>query len=223
MSTTKKPMLSQTHAVFRSLQAEIRSIISRLPETVDVNLKQGLLNAHKKLSDYFHLFDQSDYCMWASRAYSSSSSLGHLFTNLPVLDPRISYEGLLEDYRHDVELHADLEKSMVRLRAHYIMNYASTGTTPSDPIPDPTVPNGSPQKISLTARYTKNRRPTDSAAELDEYFRLTKNPEPFDTVDPLQWWYTNRDKFPNLYRLARDILAIPGMLYLLYDCPNGSS
>jgi hypothetical protein len=133
---------------------------------------------------------------------------------LPVLDPRISYESLLDDYKDDVELHADLEKSVVNLREHYINNYASIGTTSSDPTPDPTVQNGSPQKQkrTFTSRYGKHRRPTTAASELDEYFRLTKNPEPFDSVDPLQWWYARKDQFPNLYRLARDVLAIPGML-----------
>jgi hypothetical protein len=70
MSTTKRPMLSQTHAIFRSLQEEIKTIIRQLPDNADDNLKQGLIDAHMKLSHYFHLFDQSDYCMWASRVYS---------------------------------------------------------------------------------------------------------------------------------------------------------
>jgi hypothetical protein len=67
MSTTKTPMLSQTHAMFHTLQAKIKDILKSLPENIDHNLCEGLVNAHRKLSDYFYLFDQSEYCMWASR------------------------------------------------------------------------------------------------------------------------------------------------------------
>jgi hypothetical protein len=89
---------------------------------------------------------------------------------LLVLDPRISYEGLHEDYQDDPDLHAELEKSMVALRDHFLANYTTTGIDTTDPTPDPTVPNGSPQKISFTSRYGKKRHPTTTASELDEYF-----------------------------------------------------
>jgi hypothetical protein len=58
---------------------------------------------------------------------------------------------LLEDYKNGVELHADLEKATVKLREDYISKYAETGTTLSDTITDPTVPNGSPQKHNFTS------------------------------------------------------------------------
>ena len=44
--------------------------------------------------------------------------------------------------------------------------------------------------------------------EIDEFFKLP--PESF-TVDPIHWWAGRRAQFPNLSRLARDILSIPGM------------
>ena len=31
-----------------------------------------------------------------------------------------------------------------------------------------------------------------------------------DTKDPLMWWYEHRGAFPNLSRMARDYLSIPG-------------
>jgi hypothetical protein len=67
MSTTKKSMLSSTHAVFMGLQEEIKEIIKGLPQDVDPALKKGLVEAHRKLSDYFTKFDQSDYYHWAAR------------------------------------------------------------------------------------------------------------------------------------------------------------
>jgi hypothetical protein len=66
MSSTGKPMLSTTHAVFRGLQEELRKAIAALPETVNPNIKLGLVNAHRKLSDYYHSFDQSPFYTWAT-------------------------------------------------------------------------------------------------------------------------------------------------------------
>jgi hypothetical protein len=66
MSSTKKSMLSTTHAVFRGLQEELQKAIASLPETVNPNIKKGLLDAHRKLSDYYHSFDQSPFYTWAA-------------------------------------------------------------------------------------------------------------------------------------------------------------
>jgi hypothetical protein len=33
-------------------------------------------------------------------------------------------------------------------------------------------------------------------------------------IDPIQWWAGRRAQFPNLSRLARDILSIPGVFLL---------
>jgi hypothetical protein len=56
---------------------------------------------------------------------------------------------------------------------------------------------------------------TSAYDELTEYFRITSIPEPFDKVDPIQWWYTRHEQFPNLYCLARDILCIPGKYFIV--------
>jgi hypothetical protein len=42
-----------------------------------------------------------------------------------VLDPRISYEGLMADYEQDANLLADLEKAKSALHTFYHDNYAS--------------------------------------------------------------------------------------------------
>ncbi|KZV63207.1 hypothetical protein PENSPDRAFT_590276, partial [Peniophora sp. CONT] len=44
--------------------------------------------------------------------------------------------------------------------------------------------------------------------ELDMYFALPRSD--WDTCNPLNWWHDRRGDFPNLSRLARDILCIPG-------------
>jgi hypothetical protein len=70
----------------------------------------------------------------------------------------------------------------------------------------PVVQNGSPQKVDFTARYKRTlHRVVD---ELEDYFKLQQ--EDFDTCQPLDWWWRRRAQFPNLYRLAHDVLAIPG-------------
>lgn len=74
MSATKKPMLSQTHAVFRTLQSALKSNICNLPVSSDPTrvaaqkkLRDGLVKAHLKLSEYFSRFDTSPYYLWAAR------------------------------------------------------------------------------------------------------------------------------------------------------------
>ena len=49
-------------------------------------------------------------------------------------------------------------------------------------------------------------------SELVEYLRL-----PVENVpDPLRWWIINSHLYPNLSRMARDYLSIPGMSSHLY-------
>ena len=125
-----------------------------------------------------------------------------------MLDPRISYESLKEDYADDANLLADLEKAKLVLHTFYHDNYSSftSSTDKSSSTTRPIVQNGSPQKVDFTARYKRtNRRVSD---ELEDYFKLGL--EDFEKCQPLDWWWGRRAQFPNLYRLARDILAIPG-------------
>ena len=49
--------------------------------------------------------------------------------------------------------------------------------------------------------------------ELEEYFKLL--PEDFEKCDPIKWWVGRRAQFPNLFRLAHDILCIPGMCHAI--------
>jgi hypothetical protein len=59
MSATKTPMLSTTHAVFRGLQDDLRTILRDLPSSVSLSIKKGLTDAHRKLSDYYYKYDES--------------------------------------------------------------------------------------------------------------------------------------------------------------------
>jgi hypothetical protein len=67
MSTTKRPMLSSTHAIFRGLQDSLTESLRSLPNDTPTLLRRALLNAHRKLSDYYGKSDESPYYTWASR------------------------------------------------------------------------------------------------------------------------------------------------------------
>jgi hypothetical protein len=213
MSTTKKPMLSSSRDTFFTLQRDIKAIIRSLPPNVDRTLRDGLVNAHLKLSTYLSKFDQSEYPLWASCKYFRTESSALLIIET-VLDPRLGYDGILQDINEmepgtdKTQLLEELEKAKASLKAHFISNYASTGKSAFDPIPDATVPNGSPQK--LNSRHRRKVKPADPNSELDQFFILCQ----FDNTcgdDPLEWWAVKRHSYPNLYRMVRDILSIPGM------------
>jgi hypothetical protein len=66
MSTTKLPMLSTTHAIFRGLQDDIKGILRNLPNSVSPRIKLGLTDAYRKLSDYYYQYDASPFYTWAA-------------------------------------------------------------------------------------------------------------------------------------------------------------
>ena len=131
------------------------------------------------------------------------------FTLHAVLDPWISYKGLLTDCENDSSMWWHLEHSRDQLRAHYCANYLrdsslDTGSTSSMPS---IAPGGSPQKVDFTAQYRK--WVWAYIDELKEFFKLPQ--ENFDSCDHIKWWAGRRSQFPNLSCLAHDILSIPGL------------
>ncbi|KAK0437090.1 uncharacterized protein EV420DRAFT_1487276 [Desarmillaria tabescens] len=67
---------------------DIKKIIATLPMSTPPELKQGLLDAHRKLSNYYYKYDESPFYTWAA-----------------LLDPRILYtKGLKRDYKNDLDL-----------------------------------------------------------------------------------------------------------------------
>jgi len=66
MSATKVPMLSTTHAIFRGLQDDLKGILRDLPDSVSPKIKLGLVDTHRKLSDYYYRYDESPFYTWAA-------------------------------------------------------------------------------------------------------------------------------------------------------------
>ena len=151
----------------------------------------------------------------------------HFLYKIAVLDPRISYLGLLDDCEGDTLLCTYLEESKVKLEAHYRAGYAKPLISASGPpLTAQSLTSSisstsarSPQKVDFTSRYSK--RMHLNVDEIDEFFKLP--PKSF-AVDPIHWWAGRRAQFPNLSRLARDILSIPGVsqlphfMYQCHDC-----
>ncbi len=66
MSMSRVSMLSTTHAIFRGLQEHVRKIYCDLPTGTAPKIMDGLLNLHKKLSDYYYKYNQSPFYIWAT-------------------------------------------------------------------------------------------------------------------------------------------------------------
>src|ERR1700679_3039604 len=115
-----------------------------------------------------------------------------------------------DDYANDNDLTDYLNESKQSLHEQYLKDYAPVNS--STPLPPPCETSSarrapsSPQKVDFTSRF--RRKENRAVDELEEYFKLPQ--EDFETCNPIQWWFGRRTQFPNLFRLARDILSIPG-------------
>jgi hypothetical protein len=122
------------------------------------------------------------------------------------------YSGLKDDYKDDTSLLSYLEDAKKLLTDHFHQFYAhkvqSSKQNLSDKVATSTNSGGKNKepKFDFTARYSKKERQTFD--ELEEYLKL--HPEDFGSCCPFQWWQGRRAQFPNLYRLATDVLSIPG-------------
>ena len=67
MLVAQAPALSVVLTIFCDIQDDIQAAYRELPLLAPLALKQGVLNAHWKLSNYYYLTDASPYYIWASR------------------------------------------------------------------------------------------------------------------------------------------------------------
>ena len=109
-----------------------------------------------------------------------------------MLDPRISYEGVKEDYASDPDLLTYLESAKESLQDYYKTDYANRNiqATASGTVAGPTAPSSSfnePMSVDFVARYKKERVYID---ELEVYFKVPR--EDFNSCDPIKWWISRR-------------------------------
>lgn len=69
-------------------------------------------------------------------------------------------------------------------------------------------------RFNFTSRYSASQGESTPDDELDEYFNMKRVKE-WDGCDPVAWWGNHAAQFPNLSKLARDILSIPGNVQLI--------
>ena len=136
--------------------------------------------------------------------YSFLTALYNINSFLAVLDPCIGYSAFRADCADEPELQFHIDDSLTDLRAYYNMWYAPRSSSGR---PSTTRPHiNKLGKINFLARYDTS---SASLNELDDFLRLPK--ERWSKCDPILWWAARREQFPNLARLARDILSIPGL------------
>ena len=118
-----------------------------------------------------------------------------------MLDPRISYEGMLADYADHPNLLMDLEKAKTELYKHYQQHYAGQSFQPNsnrDVVMDSdgaSTNTSSSKSFQFVSRY--GQRDRQAINELDEYFKIV--PEDFDLCNSIEWWWNRRGQFPHLY------------------------
>ena len=163
-----------------------------------------LMNHLERLSspsDHSSVYTESSSIKDAAKAafvklnkyYDISSELCTIAT---VLDPRHK----LDFYKADNNLSADNPEEICSfVKSFYNRDYASGISS-----------NPSPEKPSLLAElFQQSTTHYYEQSEFDVYISepVARHHSKFDVLD---YWRINSDRFPNLSRMARDYLAVPG-------------
>jgi hypothetical protein len=129
------------------------------------------------------------------------------FFSKSVLDPRISTQTFEADFNDDADMLAHINDCKAKLRTLYD-NYTSEEPPHTEP---------------STLESLGSELPTPAEDELEEYFQLAPDTS---GIDPVKWWSDRSSSFPNLSRLARNVLSIPGeflsspVQFELHPTPN---
>jgi len=107
------------------------------------------------------------------------------------------------NFANDPTLLADLEKSKLHLHKYYNKYYAASPAPSRDA-------NNICSKSSATSDFTAHYKSIipDAFDKLEEYFKIKR--KDFKKCNPIRWWRSQHEDWPNLYHLACDILCIPG-------------
>ncbi|KAJ7342951.1 hypothetical protein DFH08DRAFT_811283 [Mycena albidolilacea] len=170
MPTTSRPMLSFTHMIFCGLQKSLKEKLAALPADSPPELVEGLMKAHQKLSDYYYMYDQSPFYIWASS--------------------RFNFKKLRKEYAHDPELSKYLEEQK-SLQTYFDKHYpAATMSKPSAATVTAVDGAGSScPKVINFAVFDQGSDNEDEHDELDSYFNA---PRIGLDANPVQWWYADK-------------------------------
>jgi hypothetical protein len=131
MSSRDKTMISSVFGVFMALQDDVRAHL-RKSDGVSSELKQGLLDVHKKLAEYFRKLDASSYYICSACEFRAWDIM--LILNLPiypVLDPQTTYHGCLNAVGDDFEFRCHILDSKFAFELRFRSQY---GTLPPSPM-----------------------------------------------------------------------------------------
>ena len=121
-----------------------------------------------------------------------------------VLDPRLN----ISFYEIPERTKAQNTTQMNSAKTEVLYYYETMGYKLDAPVVPAAVAIPSPTKATISRIFKKPRVVFDAAGcQVEKYCSL--EPVSEDT-DPLQWRKSKSDIFPNLSKMARDILAIPG-------------
>ena len=141
--------------------------------------------------------------------WSSNSNL------IKVLDPQISYRGLITDCGDNLSAKGDIDFAKEKLETCYQSHYHwAPQSLPTTSQPQLSVTTSqlttSLQKVNFTSRFKQHTPATWN--ELKDYFKLPQ--EDFEACDPLKWWAGRVAQFLNLSKFARDFFGAPGMFFV---------
>ncbi|GBE83702.1 hypothetical protein SCP_0507580 [Sparassis crispa] len=160
----------------------IKKALRSLPSGVPPQLKAGLLNAYKKLSDYHTFFDESPYYIWAC-----------------LLDPCINYEGLRVEASKDKNVHnheeylSHIDTAKSKLKEQYLDYYlldSHDSVVNQDISSGSHLPNTGAMRTPVASDFLTvyaseaERSPTE---ELDEYLKMKPLGFSPRASHPLKW------------------------------------
>ncbi|KAK4698833.1 hypothetical protein P7C70_g7436, partial [Phenoliferia sp. Uapishka_3] len=179
------PSSAKVAAVYDCLMDDVSEFLSELPEGAPSELKQALAEAHNKLAVYSAKRDDSKFAVWAA-----------------VFDHRYKkaffYQGHHED---DYEVHSVLDE----LDSYLNINYSSAPSAAGQSVSLQGL-TWTEQKLAKAQSTGASRRPSEELAAYcaDETAYSVRD------GGTLAFWKTNACKWPQLARMARDMLSIPG-------------
>ncbi len=180
-SSDKYPSLSVVVPLYNSLLDHVKSYLEE--NTCD--------NSNDFESAMFHAAENCSKVLL--RYYDTTSDACTIAT---VLDPRLKVEYYQMTEGENQETVASIKKIVADAYCSYVPNSLRNTETLPPPLKNQSI---------LGSIYKK--RKVLSSVELEEYLNQSTVSM---NVKPLDWWKANEEQFPNLAKMARDYLAIPG-------------